>query len=272
MLGSLTAVVGLLAATATAMPRATMPEEIRNRARNATTPDVDSIKSVDPSSFTSYQTGSLQRASNTLAKRWTCSSSATFTWGDNDDGGKGVLITNADSDWAGFYVYYNNCDNVPYKYIWIAAGATEFLSLPSDFQGRITRGVDAYNLNGQTQMLATWLEVSFDSAGWIWGDVSLIRGCDGGSLMWSEDGSGAWKGFTQWVLDGAPDGAYDMKNDGQWVIKYTENTDGSINTVPRDWEIQQIGSDYVYVDDYHGNPVIASTDGRFGTYWPGGRA
>lgn len=210
-------------------------------------------------------------ASSLVTKRWSCSSSATLTWGDNDDGGKGILITNAGSDWAGFYAYHNDCPDMPYKYIWIAAGSTEFLSLPSDFKGRVIRGVDVYNLNGQPQMLATWFEISFDSAGWAWGDVSLIRGCDGAVLMWSLDGSGAWKGSTQWVLDGAPTGAYDMKNDGQWVIKYTENRDGSVNTIPRDWDINQIGVDYVYVDDYNGDPVITSTNGRFGTYWPDGR-
>ena len=64
---------------------------------------------------------------------------------------------------------------------------------------------------------------------------------------------------------------YDMKNDGQWVLKATENFDGSINTAPRDWELQQVGAEYVYVDDYHGNPVILGTNRRFATYWPSGR-
>lgn len=193
------------------------------------------------------------------------------TWGDYDNGGKGVLITNADNDWRGFYFYYNSCDSVPYKYVWINAGETQFVSLPADFQGRVTRGVDAYNLNGSPQTLASWFEISYDNQGWGWADLSLIRGCDGGVLLWSIDGSSAWKGFTQWILDGAPTGAYDMKNDGQWVLKYTENADGSINTIPRDWYISKVGVDYAYVDDYHGNPVISSTNGRFGTYWPAGR-
>lgn len=63
-----------------------------------------------------------------------------------------------------------------------------------------------------------------------------------------------------------------MKNDGQWVIKYTENNDGSINTIPRDWDIQKIGSQYVYVDDAHGSPVISTPNQRFSTFWPDGRA
>jgi hypothetical protein len=258
--------IAMLAAAAVALPG--IPSELHIRTESAPTPDIAAITAVDPASFPSYQTGSLVRqnvtSDTTIEKRWTCSSSATLTWGDSDDGGMGILITNADSDWRGFYFYYNDCDSMPYKYAWIAAGATEFVSLPSDFQGRVTRGVDAYNLDGSAQTLASWFEISFDSAGTAWADLSLIRGCDGAVLLWSTDGSGSWKGFTQWILDGAPTGAYDMKNDGQWVLKYTENTDGSINTVPRDWFISEVGVDYAYVDDYHGNPVISSSDGRFG--------
>lgn len=263
----------MLAATAAAMPGSL--SQLHVRTESAPAPDIAAITAVDPSSFPSYQTGSLERqdvSNATVEKRWTCTTKSTFTWGDSDNGGKGILITNADNDWRGFYIYYNSCDSVPYKYVWINAGETQFVSLPADFQGRITRGVDAYNLNGSPQLLATWFEISYDSAGVGWADASLIRGCDGAVLLWSVDGSGAWKGFTQWILDGAPTGAYDMKNDGQWVLKYTENSDGSINTIPRDWFISKVGADYAYVDDYHGNPVIASSNGRFGTYWPAGRA
>ncbi|KAM0456555.1 hypothetical protein ACHAPV_005125 [Trichoderma viride] len=240
-------------------------------------PDINAIKAVPQEHFTSYQTGGLKRqtlkSAATKTKRgWTCSTSPILTWGDSDTGGKGVTITNADTDWRGFYIYHNNCDTVPWKYIWIGANQTEFVSFPDGFEGRIQRGVDQYMLNGQAQWLGSWFEVSWDGNGVGWSDVSLIRGCDGGILTWGLDPAKAWKGFTQWILDGAPTGAYDMKNDGQWVLKATEGLDGSINTASRDWELQKVGSDYVYVDDYHGNPVIASSNGRFGTYWPGGRA
>lgn len=46
---------------------------------------------------------------------------------------------------------------------------------------------------------------------------------------------------------------------------------GSINPILRDREMQKVGADYAYLDDTHGNPVIASTDGRFGTSWPEGK-
>jgi hypothetical protein len=276
MLKSLLSVAGLVAAV-TALPSSERGIHVSARASGGAA-DIAAIMSVPQSSFTSYQTGGLQRgtanstATGAMTKRWQCSTSPTLTWGDTDTGGKGVTIQNADSDWRGFYIYYNNCDSVPYKYIWINQGATEFVSLPDDFQGRIVRGVDSSMLDGQPQLLASWFEISFDGNGVGWADVSLIRGCDGGILTWSLDNSGAWKGFTQWILDGAPTGAYDMKNDGQWVLKYTENSDGSVNTIPRDWEIQEVGSEYVYVDDSHGSPVISSSNGRFGTYWPAGRA
>lgn len=243
------------------------------RDTNVTTPDIDAIMAVPTTAFTSYADGGLVRApivdESALRKR--CSTSPILTWGDEDDGGLGVTVTNADSDWRGFYIYENSCDDYPYKYVWINAGATEYVSLPAGFQGRMTRGQDAYNLGGTPQLLATWFEITIDQYNVMWADVSLIRGCDGAALIWSLDNSGGWKGFTQWILDGAPEGAYDMKTDGQWVLKYTENGDGSINTIPRDWEVAEVGADYVYVDDAHVGPVISSQNGRMGSYWPAGR-
>lgn len=54
-----------------------------------------------------------------------------------------MTITNADdAAWRAFYIYYNTCDYVPYKYVWVGPGGTVFVSLPGMFQGRITRGTD----------------------------------------------------------------------------------------------------------------------------------
>lgn len=223
-------------------------------------PDIAAIISVPPSSFVSYAQGNLIRdnlltsltgaqspAAATLEKRWVCVSSPSFTWGDADNGGVGVTITNADFEWRAFYVYQNLCDYIPLKYLWIAPQHTVFVSLPADFQGRITRGTDEvwqaptphymshfltisiqWNLGGVPRPLGTWLELAVDNRSRIWGDVSLIRGCDGPALMWALDGSGAWKGFTQNIIDGAPSGitpsgAYDIKPSGRWVIAATEN-------------------------------------------------
>lgn len=244
-------------------------------------PDISKIMSVPQSSFPSFKTGGLQRANNTAAlaarddapPHWDCSATPILTWGDHDDGGRGITITNAGNDWRGFYIYHNSCDKVPWKYIWIEAGKTQFVSFPERFEGRIQRGVDQFMLNGQPQTLGSWFEISWDKYNVGWADVSLIRGCDGGILTWALDNQGdKWKGFTQWILDGAPEGSYDMKNDGQWVIKATEGVNAAINTIPRDWDMQKVGAEYVYVDDSHGSPVISSNNARFGTYWPEGRA
>lgn len=135
----------------------------------------------------------------------------------------------------------------------------------------MTRGQDDYNLVGTPQLLATWFEFSIDSSNVMWADVSLIRGCDGASLIWSLDNSGGWKGFTQWILDGAPIDAYAEKSDGEWVINYTENADASDNEIPMEWDLAEVGAEYVYVDDEHGSPVISSQNGRMGSYWPVGR-
>jgi hypothetical protein len=256
-------------------------------------PDIEAIMAVPQSSFESYKVGGLKRENATSKESggqmkahtaneasaasdapppWTCSTQPILTWGDHDDGGRGITITNAGKDWRGFYVYHNSCDQVPWKYIWIEANATQFVSFPERFEGRIQRGVDQYMLNGQAQPLGSWFEVSWDKYNVGWADVSLIRGCDGAVLTWSLDGIDKWKGFTQWILDGAPYGAYDMKNDGQWVIKATEGENARINTIPRDWDLEKVGAEYVYVDDDHGSPVISSNNARFGTYWPEGRA
>lgn len=76
------------------------------------TPDIESIKAVPTTAFTSYTVGGLVRASNinesALERRWTCGTDPIFTWGDADDGGLGVTVTNADSVWRGFYIYHND--------------------------------------------------------------------------------------------------------------------------------------------------------------------
>jgi hypothetical protein len=42
------------------------------------------------------------------------------------------------------------------------------------------------------------------------------------------------------------------------------------NYIAENLEIQQVGVEYVFVDDSHGSPVITSGNGRFGTWWPAG--
>lgn len=80
------------------------------RDSNVTTPDIDAIMAVPTTDFTSYTVGGLVRApladEATLRKR--CTTTPIFTWGDEDNGGLGLTVTNADSDWRGFYIYENS--------------------------------------------------------------------------------------------------------------------------------------------------------------------
>lgn len=124
--------------------------------------NISSITAVPTTAFTSYQTGNLRRSSNIISpssnskraasstsagsSQWNCTRVPIFTWGDTDNVGLGVQITNADTTWRGFYLYHNLCDYVPYKYIWINANSTEFVSLPAGFAGRIVRGTNEVGL------------------------------------------------------------------------------------------------------------------------------
>ncbi|KAK3361772.1 hypothetical protein B0T24DRAFT_538399 [Lasiosphaeria ovina] len=207
-------------------------------------------------------------AAGAASANWACSGSSTYTEGDSDQG-KGVWIKNSDSQRRGFYAYHNSCDAVPFKHIWINGGDTRFISFPDRWEGRITRGDDGSNLNGQPQLLATWLEFSLDQNGWIWGDVSLIRGTDGAVRMWTSDGSNQERGFSQNVIDSAPGNVIAYKPNGARVIMNTEGPGGAI-TPARDYLLNVVGAGNAYIDDAHGNPVITSTNGRFSTEWYAG--
>lgn len=81
-----------------------------SRDTNSTTPDIAAIMAVPTTAFTSYTDGGLVRApiADESALRKRCSTSPILTWGDDDNGGLGITVTNADSDWRGFYIYENS--------------------------------------------------------------------------------------------------------------------------------------------------------------------
>ncbi|KAI0153644.1 hypothetical protein BJ166DRAFT_500587 [Pestalotiopsis sp. NC0098] len=204
-----------------------------------------------------------------------CPSTAVLSNGDHDDGKSiGLVLHNPDTQDRMFFIYKNNCDCVPVKYLTIPAGGKKFVAFPADFQGRLQRGT-THNLDGKTHRLGTWMEFSWDKNGWGWADVSLIKGCDGAVSVKAIDGIGASQGFTDDVdvLVGAPTGAYKKKaGGGAKVIMETENVSDykEIYTTPRNWLAGKLGWDKAYIDDYHGNPDICSTNGRFDiTFYPG---
>lgn len=124
------------------------------------------------------------------------------------------------------------------------------------------------NLAGVPQLLGTWFEFNWQPDGSIWGDISLIRGCDQGVLMWSTDGSGAWKGFTQDILANAPVGAWAEKPDGTWVLAPTVGP--TADSITDSYELGAVGAEYAFIDNDHGSPVITSANGLFATYWDPG--
>ncbi|ROT37078.1 hypothetical protein SODALDRAFT_351446 [Sodiomyces alkalinus F11] len=139
--------------------------------------------------------------------------------GDRDNGGKGVLLQNADSGPARwFHFYHSSYDNMVYKSVKIRSGETVFVSLCDGFEGRIQRGTET-NWERSIQKLGTWAEFSFDEAGRdIWGNISVLEGCDGGVEIATTDGSNVRKGFREYILDGAPSNAMTRKRNGSPVI------------------------------------------------------
>ena len=86
--------------------------------------------------------------------------------------------------------------------------------------------------------------------------------------MWATDGTGAWKGFTQDILAKAPVGAWAVKPDGTWVLAPTVGP--TADAITAAYELVAVGAQYAYIDNDHGNPVIKSSNGVFGSYWDPG--
>ncbi|KAK8043148.1 hypothetical protein PG994_013631 [Apiospora phragmitis] len=205
------------------------------------------------------------------------------TTGDANKG-LGLSIENADSQPRSYFVYSNGCDTMPYIYVAdVAAGQTVFVSLPAKFQGRVQRGtheVHVARAKGPDTSLGTWLELGYDADGRSYGDVSLIRGCDGAVTLRTTDGSGVATGFSQACMAGAPAGALGTKLSGGKAVRATERgktpqdanpNDGLpvVLPVPRDWLLKTLSDGNgraekkAYIDDFHGNPVICDTKGRW---------
>ncbi|KAI1502520.1 hypothetical protein F5X99DRAFT_427158 [Biscogniauxia marginata] len=204
-----------------------------------------------------------------------CQGSAEEVHGDDDDGKRyGLRIANRGDAEATYFIYQNSCDCVPLKYVAVAAGGTRFVALAAGFQGRVVRGTAAMNLDGRPHRLGTWVEVNVGADDGVgWGNVSLIKGCDGAAEVEALDGTGARTGFDDWLLDGAPPGAYKAKDNGVRVIGETEALDNPLDIlfVPRDYLAGILGYAKAYIDDHHGNPVIRSGSGRLAVTFYKGR-
>ncbi|KAI2605551.1 hypothetical protein GGR54DRAFT_445943 [Hypoxylon sp. NC1633] len=201
-----------------------------------------------------------------------CATTAQGTGGDPDTGGRGIQLYNADNHKRSFFVYENNCDAVPLKYITLDPGQAAFVSLPAMFQGRIVRGTKKINLDGKAHWLGTWLEIGLDATGRGYADVSLIRGCDGAVTITAEDGTGVSTGFSDpTIIDDAPGSVLGFKDSGSQVLQATEGLLSIVFSPVRDYLASRIGYGNAYIDDYHGNPVICSANERFSATFYRGR-
>lgn len=65
------------------------------------------------------------------------------------------------------------------------------------------------------------------------------------------------------VLADAPEGIFEIDSDGSKVIEATEGLLSAVVDPVRDYLASKLGYEKAYIDDYHGNPVICSSNERF---------
>ncbi|KAI1413137.1 hypothetical protein F5Y13DRAFT_31472 [Hypoxylon sp. FL1857] len=191
-----------------------------------------------------------------------------------DTNGRGVELHNADSETRSFFMYENSCDTMPSQYVTISAGGKAFMPFHATFEGRVVRGTEEFNLDGKSHRLGTWLEMSLDKDGNGWGDVSLIRGCDGPVTIEALDPTGVSRGFTdESVLFDAPEEVLFAKASGVKVINATEYEGSNPPVIIPpvvNYLMSRLDPTQQYIDDFHGNPDIKSTTGRFkATFYKG---
>ncbi|KAI1074516.1 hypothetical protein F5B20DRAFT_432516 [Whalleya microplaca] len=187
-----------------------------------------------------------------------------YTAGDNDTGGRGVVIWNFDpihhnGNGTMFFLYESDHDFVPYKYINIPSLSFAFVTVCPTFRGRIVRG-NYHNLNGKKHLLGTWAEMNWHVDGSSWGDISLLQGNDGAAIIQSLDGSQDIRGFTLDLLFSAPTSAWAQKPSGAWCLDKIIGADANNDT--KTWESQFLDPSSVYLVDEI-DPVIYSDNGRF---------
>ncbi|KAH9906195.1 hypothetical protein F4778DRAFT_778587 [Xylariomycetidae sp. FL2044] len=187
--------------------------------------------------------------------------------------GPGVKITNREGADRTYFIYQNSCDEAPYKYITVAKNQSKFVSLPELFQGRVVRGTEKVMLDGKPHTLGTWAELSFDEQGQGWGDISLIRGCDGAAEV-VDLASKLRQGFTVDLLSDAPESILAKKDSGAMAITHTEGDGGSPILEPISYLWGKLASyNKAYLDDEEHSkpyPVIMSTTKQFEfIFYPG---
>ncbi|KAI1858946.1 uncharacterized protein JN550_012304 [Neoarthrinium moseri] len=182
--------------------------------------------------------------------------------------GPGVWITHNDAAEGNYFLYENLRDAKPWKHITIPQGARRFVQLCPTWQGRLVRGTAKVNLDGKDHKLGTWVESSM-SNGALHGDVSFLRGCDGGAKIITTDGSKLSRGCEGDLLNGAPPAALVAKDSGVKVLADLEGS-GEANNAARQWLKSKCSESQVYLG--HGvDPVINSVNGQLEVVFSAGR-
>jgi hypothetical protein len=182
-----------------------------------------------------------------------------------DDGGPGIVLTNASQGECEYFFYDNywngdgtagaNFDH-PLTSVKLQPNETQFVSIPSTFKGRLQRG---------TELPATWVEFQLEAADdhGAHGDISLQQGCDGAATIASTDGSNVINGFTEEVVSGAPEAAIRNKPNGQRALDTTVgNWNGGPNQAAIDYLNNVVRQERAYILGGSGTPDVASKNRR----------
>lgn len=181
------------------------------------------------------------------------------------DQGPGIQLTNKSKKETDYYFYDNywngngtagaNFDK-PLKNIKLKPDASQFVSLPRSFKGRVQRG---------TQLPCTWVEFQLDASDdhKAHGDISLQQGCDGAATIASTDGTNVSNGFTHDVVTGAPAAAIRKKPNGERATDTTVgNWMGGPNKAAIDYLNKVVGQRRAYIVGGTGTPDVASKNNR----------
>ncbi|EMC94286.1 hypothetical protein BAUCODRAFT_228063 [Baudoinia panamericana UAMH 10762] len=175
--------------------------------------------------------------------------------------GPGIILANTSHEQC-TYNFYDNAQNGngwavptfdhPTASVTLKAGATQFVSLHTDFKGRIQRG---------SVQPATWVEFQIKAAndGQAWGDISLEMGCDGAATIAATDGSNHRNGFQNEIISGAPAAAKVKRSDGRVVLDTTQGYwGGGPNKAASAYEEKVVGQKKAYILGGSGTDMVMS--------------
>ncbi|KAI1813803.1 hypothetical protein GGS20DRAFT_586124 [Poronia punctata] len=193
-----------------------------------------------------------------------------YTTGDAEYG-PGVYITNLDQGTEGHYFLYENLkDNKPWKHVEVPVGQRVFVAVCPSWQGRVVRGLPAVNLDGKPHVQGTLFESALAEDGSIFGDISFLRGCDGGGSVNATDGSNLHRECFSDLLSGPPEWALSTKDTG---TKYLGQIIGDkSNGAAKDWMLSKCSADHVWINPANYNPIVKSQNGRLDFVFYKGKA